>query len=351
MCGMVDEPQRIVAFVPNWIGDAVMFTPALRSVRARFPSAKLVLVGRAGPLAALTPNPWSAEMIVDHGGILETAGAVRRGNFDLAILGPNSFRAALVAWLGGAKRRLGYNRDGRGVLLTDKLAPPRDRAGKYAVTPALDYYLQLGAALGGDVSDKRMELDVAPADDAKARELLAIAGVVPGRPVVFLNPGAAYGSSKMYPPERFAAVADALTERHGAQIIVNAGPKEQAIAAAVAAAMQRPPMLNLAGVTNSIGLVKALVRASRLMITNDTGPRHFAVALGVGVVTIFGATDPDWTTLDYPRERIVRVKVPCGPCQRKACPLPAGRDRHQCMLKIAPEMVIAVAEELLGGAP
>jgi heptosyltransferase-2 len=108
--------------------------------------------------------------------------------------------------------------------------------------------------------------------------------------------------------------------------------------------------LNLARVPNSLGLLKALVRRSNLVITNDTGPRHFAAAFGVPVVTVFGATDPGWTTIYYPRERIVRVEVPCGPCQRRTCPLPEGPRHHQCMLKIPPEMVLAAAEELLSEA-
>jgi len=100
-------------------------------------------------------------------------------------------------------------------------------------------------------------------------------------------------------------------------------------------------------VGNSIGLLKALVDRADLLITNDTGARHVAAALGSAVVTIFGATDPNRTTLDYDRERIVRADVPCGPCQKKRCPLPAGPERHQCMLKIPPETVVAAAEELL----
>ena len=344
---MPEVVERLVVFLPNWVGDAVMFTPALRAIRARFGPARLALAGRAAPLAALAPCPWADETIRDAGSVLALARALRRGRFDLAVLGPNSFRSALAARLAGAKRRVGYARDGRGWLLTDRLEAPRAADGSWAKTPALDYYLELAGYLGCETGDKRMELSVSAGDAAAAEELLTGAGADRARPIVLLNPGASFGASKMYPPGRFAAVADALIQRRGAQIIINAAPDEGEVAGAVERAMNESPLVNLAAVANSLGLLKALVARSKLMITNDTGPRHFAAALGVPVVTIFGATDPDWTTIYYERERIVRVRVSCGPCQRKTCRLPEGPKKHQCMLKIPPEMVLAAAEELL----
>ncbi len=345
--GMSDEPQRIVVFAPNWVGDAVMFTPALRAIRQRFADAHISLLGRPAPTATLTPNPWTDEIVVFKGGVLASARALRRGRFDLAVLGPNSFRSALVARLGGVRRRVGYDRDGRELLLTDRIPPRRDAGGEFAVVPAIDYYLALAGHLGCDIDDKRMELAVAEADAAFAGTMLDKVEADKARPIVLLNPGASYGSSKVYPAKRFAAVADALIERRRAQIVINAGPNEHPIAAAVEDAMEHPPILNLAFVPNTLGLLKAMVRISDLMITNDTGPRHFAAAFGVPVVTIFGPTDPAWTEIYYDRERIVRVDVSCGPCRKKECPLPVGPERHQCMLKIQPETVLEKAEELL----
>lgn len=344
---MDTAPRRIVAFVPNWVGDAVMFTPALRAIHARFPEAELALLARRAPAAALTPNPWTDRVLIDDGSVRSSAARLRAEPFDLAVLGPNSFRSAWTARRGGVRRRVGYARGGRGWLLTDGLKPSRYERGSLAVTPALEYYLGLAAHLGCDVSDRRMELSVSPADSAATANVLSAAGIDRSRPVVLLNPGASFGPSKLYPPARFAAVADALAERRGAQIVVNAAPDERRIALAVEGAMKRPVLVNLARHDNSLGLLKAMVAASDLMITNDTGPRHFAAALGVPVVTIFGSTDPDWTTIDYERERIVRTPVFCGPCQRKRCPMPAGPEHHQCMKRVPPEMVLAAAEELL----
>ena len=107
------------------------------------------------------------------------------------------------------------------------------------------------------------------------------------------------------------------------------------------------PGVNLAEYGVSIGQLKVLVRRSRLMISNDTGPRHFAAAFGVPAVAIFGSTDPAWTDTFFAGERIVQAEVDCGPCQRKVC----KKDKHLCMELITPEMVLAAAEELLAEWP
>jgi len=344
---MAVECDRIVIFAPNWVGDAVMFTPALRAIRARFPRARIALLARPAPAAVLTPNPWTDEILVDRGGWWANVRALRERRFDLAILAPNSFRSALLAFLGRAGRRIGYVRDGRGLLLTDRLPPPRAPDGSLAIVPALTYYLNLATALGADASDRRMELAVDDDDAAWAEGVLAEAGTDGKRPAVVLNPGASFGPAKQYPPDRFAAVADALIDRHDAAILINAAPDEQHVADAVAGAMTRPTALNLARMDNSLGRLKAVVKRAALLITNDTGPRHVAAALGTPVVTIFGPTDPGRTTIDYDRERIVRAVVPCQFCQKPRCPLPSGPEHHQCLLNIAPADVIAAADELL----
>jgi heptosyltransferase-2 len=239
----------------------------------------------------------------------------------------------------------------RGWLLTERLAPPRDEAGRLAPVSAVDYYLSLAALLGvggeGGGPSRRMELAVSEADRAAAEAEFSAAGVRTDRPVVMLNPGAAFGPSKMWDPQRFAAVADALAERLGAQIIINAAPAEQAVARAVEEAMVHPPAISFAGRANTIGLLKGLMARSDVLITNDTGARHVAAALGIGVVTLFGSTDPRWARIDYEKERIIRVHVPCAPCQRRMCFQPAGPAYHQCMGHITPDMVIQAAAELL----
>ena len=171
-----------------------------------------------------------------------------------------------------------------------------------------------------------------------------------GDTLVMLNPGAAFGVSKIWPTERYAAIADMLVERRGVKVIINAAPSEQDVAGAVEAAMRHPPVVSFARRANTLGLLKGLVRRCRLLVTNDTGARHFGAAFGIGVVTLFGSTDPVWAQIDYPGERIIRSDVPCGPCQQKQCPLPPGADFHRCMTSITVEQVLPACEELLDGA-
>jgi heptosyltransferase-2 len=340
-------PKTVAIFLPNWVGDVVMATPALRALRLHFADSTIVHVGRPVALQTLAGSLLSDEQIDAGGGLIALARRLRRRRVDLAVLLPNSFRAALAARLGGAKRVAGYDRDGRGWFLTDKLSPTRDERGRFVPVPTIDYYNAVAVRLGARQITRRLELAATPEADALAHQLLEEAGADPRRPLVMLNPGAAFGSSKMWFPDRYAAVADALIERHGAHIIINAAPSEREIAAQVARAMRHKPILNFAERESSLGLLKSLLRRGALLVTNDTGARHVAAAFGAGVVTLFGSTDPVWAQIDYPLERIVRVDVPCSPCQRKKCPRRAGGGHHQCMKAITAEMVLSAAEEIL----
>ncbi len=350
----MDQPaRRILVVLPTWVGDAVMATPTLAALRGRFDQAHITLYGGTMALEVLAGLPLADETRGDTSKGRGTLAALRAGKalradrFDLAVMLSNAFRVALLCRVGKIRRRVGYARDGRGWLLTDKLEVPRRDDGRPRPTPAIRYYLALAERLGCRSEDRTMHLAVETSFAREAEAMFVDAGIAADRPVVLINPGASFGAAKLWPPERFAAVADALVERHRAQIILNAAPAEKPIAAAVGEAMRARPAISFAERDNTLGLLKAITARCDLMITGDTGPRHVAAALGTGVVTLFGSTDPDWTTIDYDRERIVRIDVPCGPCQEKVCPLPPGPEHHQCMRRITPETVLAAAEELL----
>ncbi len=350
------EVRRLLVVLPSWVGDVVMATPTLRALGELYPAATTAYLMRPSVQPVIDAAPWCDETIAmppeadrGAGGLMHLAGRLRAMRFDLAVLLPNSFRTALLARLAQIPRRLGYDRDGRGFLLTDRLIPLRGRGG-YVPLPTLHYYLGLARYLGASAPSPAMQLFTRPADDRRADELLREAGVDPpsgsgshsaGGPLVLLNPGANYGDAKMWPAERFAAVADALIDRRGATVLLNGAPKERAILDAVHAAA-RHDLIDLPRLGSNLTLLKSVIRRCDLMVTNDTGPRHLAAALGVPVVTIFGPTDPRWSEIDFAAERQVRIDVFCGPCQLKRCPLD-----HRCMTGVGPDLVVRQCEALL----
>ena len=339
--------RSIAILLPNWVGDVVMATPAISALARHYLGRRIIHAGKPLALATLGPVGEVDDMVTLPPGVWAAASRLRRIGIDQAVLLPNSFRSAMIAWLAGADRVAGYVRDGRGWLLTDKLHPPRLPDGRYKPISAVDYYIALAEMLGAHCISRELSLPIEPAQEVAADALLADCGVDRARPLVMLNPGASFGTSKMWSAEKYAALADMLVERRGAQVIINAAPAERRIAGWVARAMRSAPAVSFADRDNSLGLLKALLRRCDLLVTNDTGARHLAAGAGIAVVTIFGSTDPEWARIDYPRERIVRLDVECSPCQQKLCPQPAGPDYHKCLERVGAEMVYAAAEELL----
>jgi len=339
--------MKIAVFLPNWIGDAVMATPALRALRRRFDQAEIVAVLRpyvADVLAGLD----LVDRLLPHnprGNRPDERGwrmvrRLRAEAFDLAVLFPNSFHSAALAWLAGAKRRVGFNRDGRGWLLTDRVSPKPKRVPH----PVIDEYLRLAAHLGCDATSRAMELATLPADEARLNEFwsgrdahLRQAGVV------CLNPGGAFGSAKHWPAASFARLAQRVVDELGRTVLVLCGPAERGEANEIVRLADRARVLSLADVPPSIGLTKAAVRSAELLVTTDSGPRHFAPPFGVPVVTLFGPTHIAWSETFYEKAVHVQIPVDCGPCQQRACPL----GHHRCMRELGPDQVFEAARRLL----
>ncbi len=343
--------MNLAVFLPNWIGDAVMATPALRALRTCFRDARVVGVCKPYVAGVLEGGDWFDELLLAHGGrwsqgIVATAWKLRRRSIDLAVLFPNTFRSALTAWLGGARQRVGYARHGRSALLTDALAPLRAPDGHLLVSPVLEAYNRLAEQVGCGPPGNDLELFTTAADEAAADEVWRLAGFDAYPEVVCLNPGAAFGSAKHWPAEYFTRLASDLAERRGCGVLVVCGPAEAALAAGIAAAAHRRQVIALSGlaVQLSLGLTKACVRRADLLVTTDSGPRHFAHAFDRPVVTLFGPTHIGWTETWHPRAIHLQKQVECGPCQRRVCPLD-----HRCMRLLAPTEVLGAADSLLQG--
>lgn len=351
-------PQRVLVVQPSWVGDAVMATPALRALRQLYPQAQISYLMRRYVKPIYAGMPWADKLITFRTGrtkakagkgTFDLAGRLRAGKFDLAILLPNSFKSALVCKMAGIDRIVGYERDGRGFLLSDKLLPVKDR-GKFVPTPIVKYYLGLAHYLGSQDRNLKLELFVTEHEQREAVEVLTRAGLdadldrpaLAGKPpLILLNPGAQYGAAKCWLPEYFAQLADRLIEEQSATVLLSASPKERAIVDAIQRHMKHSAV-DLSRAGSTLGALKEIVRRCDLMVTNDTGPRHIAAAFDVPVVTIFGPTHPEWTEIYFKKEQKVAVKVFCGPCQKKTCPLD-----HRCMTRITPAMVHATAIGLL----
>lgn len=343
------RPERILVVLPNWVGDVVLATPALRALREGFPDAQITYLMKPYVRDLIAGSDWADERVFWRGGksprarkksFMGLVTDLRNKKLDLSVLLTNSFRSALLSMMAGAKRRVGYDRDGRGLLLTDRLVAHRVK-GKFVPISMIRYYGAVVDYLGCRPEYEKIELFTEPADEAAIDYLFSQHGIRPDRPVVVVNSGAAFGSAKCWLPEQFAAVADALVAKQGTQVIVPCGPKELEIIEAIRHEMTEPAVF-LDDPIIPLRHLKALIRRADLLLTNDTGPRHFALAFGTPMVTIFGPTDPAWTEAECARERKIMVPVDCGPCMKRRC-----ATDHRCMTRISVDDVLAACTDLL----
>ena len=333
--------RKILLRATNWIGDAVMTTPALAAVRASFPQAEIIML--ANPLVAQLFQHHPAVdkvMVYDRKGrhkgwrgFMAGINEVQSQHFDLAILFQNAIEAALLTFAARVPARAGYATDARGFLLTH---PVKISAADKQLHHTR-YYLTMLERLGISGGDGKLSLNLTTAEQDWASSVLKTQNVIA------VNPGAAYGSAKRWFPERFAQVADTLAQKYQSTIVLTGGPAEIEIGQDIQAFMQQDCM-NLIG-TTSVRQMMAVLASSRMLITNDSGPMHVAAAFDVPIVAIFGPTDHTTTSPASTRVKIVRKDMDCAPCLLRQCPTD-----HRCMKAITPDDVISAAVELLNEA-
>jgi heptosyltransferase-2 len=348
--------MNIAVFLPNWIGDAVMATPALRALRSHYAESRLIGVMKPYVADVFEGGDWFDDIVFANGGpwsqgVLAVAGKLRARRIDLVVLLSNTFRSALTAWLGGCRRRIGYARYCRSFLLTDALQPVRDDYGQRKPSPVLDAYNRLVERAGCPRPGCSMELFTTSADKRAADRVWEVGGFEDYSEVICLNSGAAFGAAKHWPTTYFADLARRLAEERGSGVLVLCGPSERELARDIVTQANHPNVHSLADLTAPavpdgprlcIGLTKACVRRADLLVTTDSGPRHFAAAFDRPVVTLFGPTHIEWTETYHPRAVHLQKRVQCGPCQLRVCPLD-----HRCMLQLTPDEVYSAAEGLL----
>ena len=340
-----DDIKTVLVRCPNWVGDIVMATPVFACLRRAFAGARLVGAVRGYARGILADGPWFDEVIdaddKSWGGLVRLSREIRQVRADLAVVLPNSFRSVLPVRLGGARCIIGYKRGLRSLLLTDGPVAARDGRG-FAAAPMGDYYMGLCRFLGlEEGAESKPRLYIGAEQEAQGQRLLERYGITPEDRVIGLNVGAKFGSSKCWPAGYFARTADLLQEHLPAKLLLLVGPGEEPIAEAIRG-QTRADVIDTGPDRVDLALLKPLVRRCNLLITNDTGPRHYAVAFDVAVVVIMGPTDPRWTAAHLERTIVLRRELPCSPCHLKTCP-----SDHRCMREISPEAVVAAAQKLL----
>ncbi len=277
----LDGAGRVLVVMPTWVGDVCMATPALTAIasHARANGARVEALVRPGLDTLLAGHPafdalHVSRMRLDPASVGRELRPLRTPRIDAAVLFPNSWRSAIVARLCGARRVIGYARDGRGILLTHSIDAPDRRTAISATT----YYAQLAAFATGLAAPATTPLSLAVADHANRTD-------------------------KRWPADRFAAAARAIASALGLRTAVTGSPGEAALVAEVATQCDGLDLVSR-GIT--LGALKGVMARSALLLCNDTGPRHIAAALGTPCVALFGPTDHRWTSpLPGARERLL----------------------------------------------
>ncbi len=342
---MRSAPERILVRAPNWVGDVVMATPALRALRIRFPGSRIAVLAKRNGLTLLDGLGSFDEGLEQQKGLWDNVRRIRAFRPDLAVLFPNSHSSALAAFLALVPHRLGYDLNARGLMLTMSLRPRMDRHRRVPM-PMTAYYLDLVGRLDAGTDDDRVELAATDDGRERAEAWLAERGVSPDERFVGVAPGASFGPSKLWLPDRFGVAAGALAERHGRRVLLLGGPGEESLGQDVAAAAGAS-VVNPDGAWTDFTVLKALIERCDLALTTDSGIRHVATAIGVATVVLMGPTDPRYSASNLSRTSVLREEVDCGPCHLKVCPTD-----HRCMERIPADRAIEAGERLLteGGA-
>ena len=342
---MKKQINTLVVFCPNWVGDVVMATPAFLSLRDAYPDAKIIGVIRKYASRIIEDGPWFDEIIDCNDktfkGYYKLIKNIRRYKADMAVIFPNTFRSAGIAKLGGIKKIFGYKRNKRSFLLNGGPVPLIKNK-KYLPVPMVKYYLKICTWLGLKASESSApSLYYSDAIKKKGEKLLEKYRIKQGDILIGINPGAKFGSSKCWPEEYFAKLSELIEKEFNCKILLFAGPGEESIAASITK-KSKAAIINTCPDKVDLGLLKYLIKRCNLLVTNDTGPRHYAVAFDIPVVVIMGPTDPGYTESNLEKTLVLRHELDCTPCHKGKCPL----GHHQCMRSITPESVFLGVKEL-----
>jgi len=343
--GSFMSAQNILVRMPNWIGDLIMATPVLTDLRKAFPQASITAMCRT-PLCELLKKDEAIDELfcftkpsnefLRRQELRDIISKIEAGKYDLGILLPNSFSSAWWFWLGKVKRRIGYSAHFRKILLTDPLSFPQNRKKQHLVNT----YKQLLAPLGIPLSKTAPRLYVERNEVEESKELLYQRGYRKGQVLIGINPGAAYGSAKCWPPDRFRALAMKLLDETDASIVFFGDSSTASLVKEICQGLPER-VINLAGVT-SLRELACIIKDCSVLVTNDSGPMHIGAAFGTPLVALFGSTD-ETVTGPYDREKsVIHKQVKCSPCFKRVCPID-----FRCMNQIGVDEVAECVHDRL----
>jgi len=336
---LVPSPKKILIRLPNWIGDAVMASPAVSFVVSLFPDAE-VFVGGPSEVCELfrhhrpQVNLIPVARINNLKTLLKTARLLKRYNFDIAILFQNAISAAFAVKLAGIPVRIGRPADFRSILLSHRVSC---RSFCHEADKFFHIARYVAVLMGRNStisSPPNLRLFVTDSEVRKTLRKFLIT-----EPYIMLHPGAAYGTAKMWPTSNFGEVAAYFAERYGLMVIVAGSDGECSICNDVSGFVSSRRVVNLCGKT-SVRELLALQSAAKLVITNDSGPMHTACGVNTRTVAIFGPTDPLKVAPKVKHCKVIHRKVSCSPCKYRHCP-----GDHVCMTSITTGDVIKAAEK------
>ncbi len=340
--------DSLVVRCPNWVGDIVMATPVFECLRDNFPKATITALIRPYARGIIEDGPWFDHIVPCQDKTWSGLMAIRRElkalKPQLGLLLTNTTHSFLTFKLAGVPHTVGYKRNFRRHFLSGGPEPITEN-GRVKPLPMQDYYLELCNYLGLEQRQApRARLYMSPEIEAEGAKRLAHYGITDSDLLIGLNPGASFGSSKCWPPDYFAQLAERLQADYGCKLLLLVGPGEEDIAAEIVA-KSTADIIDTAADRIDLAALKPLIKRCDLLITNDTGPRHYAVAFEVPNIVLMGPTNPTYTASNLQSTQVLRKELPCVPCHKKRCPL----GHHECMTSILPQEVIQASHAVIGG--
>lgn len=355
MKGRLIDSDRIIVRAPSWLGDFVMAEPIVRALCER--GAERVAIAAPERLLGLIDARFPNAVRLPISTHAPERARTYEGR-DCALLLNGSFQSAWSAWSAGVPLRAGFARGGRAPLLTHAIVPARERGGVPAglgragpfpralPRPFGAACVELAGAIGLTVRARVPRLLVSDRARDRTNERLMGAGLASGERFVLVNAGSRPGSAKGCPPESLSVTLDALARSVACPFVIACAPGEEESARATVALVRRARKIALVEPAVDLAELVFLSSAAALVLTTDNGARHVAQAFATPTLVLCGPTDPRHTAEHPANVRVVRVRVPCGPCHRERCPL-QGESHHACMTRIDPAEIVRAAEELL----